>query len=346
MTNSHSPKGEVVDLFCGVGALSHGLRLSGFTIRAGYDLDARCKYAFEHNNEATFLARDVSTLTAKEIRNHFSGHALSILAGCAPCQPFSNYRRRYDEDLRWSLVAVFGELATHVMADVVTMENVPTLLKYNQGRVFEDLHRSLEKAGYFVYFEIVNCEQYGVPQRRRRLVLVASRNAPPTPLRCTHSQPLTVFDAIGHLPTIEAGAADPSDALHVSQSLTAINLRRIRASKPGGTWRDWPPQLRAKCHRRATGKTYPSVYGRMTWEEPSPTITTQCYGFGNGRFGHPEQDRAISLREAAILQSFPSYYEFLPSDEKPPLSEVGRWIGNAVPVRLAEAIGNSLLGTN
>ena len=134
LTSAPGPKGEVVDLFCGVGALSHGLRLSGFTIRAGYDLDARCKYSFEKNNGATFLTRDIATLTAREIRDHYSGNSLSVLAGCAPCQPFSTYRRRYEEDVRWRLVSVFGELATSVMTDVVTMENVPALLKFNDGR--------------------------------------------------------------------------------------------------------------------------------------------------------------------------------------------------------------------
>tara|TARA_Y100001001_G_C7877099_1_gene263295 strand:- start:333 stop:695 length:363 start_codon:yes stop_codon:yes gene_type:complete len=117
----------------------------------------------------------------------------------------------------------------------------------------------------------------------------------------------------------------------------------MRAAKPGGTWRDWPESLRAECHRRATGKTYPGVYARMTWDDPAPTMTTQCFGFGNGRFGHPEQDRAISLREAAILQSFPESYEFLPTAEKPNMKEVGRWIGNAVPVELGRAIGNAIL---
>ena len=338
-------QGEVVDLFCGVGGLSHGLLLAGYTVKAGYDLDERCRYAFEKNNGAKFFTRDVATLTPKEIRNHYSGRSPCILAGCAPCQPFSTYKRGYEEDVRWSLVSVFGEIAASVLADVVTMENVPALLKYDDGRVFRGLCRSLEKAGYFVYYTIAKCEEYGVPQRRRRLVLVASRLAPPAPLKSKHARAPTVRDAIGHLSPIAAGGGDADDSLHVSRSLNATNLRRIHASKPGGTWRDWPGSLRAECHRRASGKTYASVYGRMTWDEPSPTITTQCYGFGNGRFGHPEQDRAISLREAALLQSFPRDYEFLPPSEKIQFAEVGRWIGNAVPVRLAKSIGESLDGT-
>ena len=342
MTPSPSPQGEVVDLFCGVGALSHGLHLAGFEILAGYDLDPRCKYAFETNNRATFFTRDVATLTPKEIRNHYSGNSLSILAGCAPCQPFSTYQRRYAEDPRWSLVSVFGELAASVLPDIVTMENVPALLNYKSGEVFQALCQQLEEAHYFVSWTVAKCEEYGVPQRRRRLVLIASRTELPNPLLSTHTQPLTVRDAIGTLPPISAGEVDLNDPLHTSQSLNETNLQRIRASKPGGTWRDWPTHLRANCHRRTTGKTYPAVYGRMVWNQPSPTITTQCYGFGNGRFGHPEQDRALSLREAALLQSFPQYYDFLPTQETPNFSEMGKWIGNAVPVRLAEAIGSSL----
>jgi DNA (cytosine-5)-methyltransferase 1 len=152
-----------------------------------------------------------------------------------------------------------------------------------------------------------------------------------------------VRQAISHLPALEAGASDPKDALHVACSLSDLNLRRIKASKPGGTWRDWDDELIAQCHRKNTGLTYPSVYGRMEWDAPAPTITTQCFGFGNGRFGHPEQHRAISLREAAILQTFPDDYRFLAPHERVSFSRLGRLIGNAVPVRIGEAVAYSLI---
>ena len=336
------PFAEVVDLFCGVGALSHGLFRAGFDIRAGYDTDSRCKHAFEVNNKAKFHSRDVAKLQPEEIQSHFSGELPTVLAGCAPCQPFSTYKQRYDEDPRWDLVESFAQLAVRVRPDFVTMENVPSLLKYKEGRVFARFKEAIEDAGYNVQWEVARCEQYGVPQRRRRLVVIASRTALPPKLKATHLTPLTVRDAIASLPSIGAGENKKKDALHVAASLSETNLARIRASKPGGTWRDWPFELRAKCHQRATGKTYSGVYARMEWDKPSPTMTTQCYGFGNGRFGHPEQDRAITLREAAILQSFPKDYSFLPKGEEPALSEVGRWIGNAVPVALAEAIGKSI----
>ena len=338
----HEPSGEVVDLFCGVGALSHGLFLAGFKILAGYDLDARCRYAFEENNKANFYARDVATLTAKEIKSHYTGTKPAILAGCAPCQPFSTYKHRYEEDPKWNLVTKFGDLAMAVRPDFVTMENVPALVKYKGGHVFNSFCDGLIEAGYDISWSIVKCEEFGIPQRRRRLVLIAAKSQKLKELKFSEKRMLTVREAIGSLKKIKAGQTDPDDPLHVSQSLTEINLRRIRMSKPGGTWRDWPEKLRADCHRRATGHTFASVYARMTWDAPSPTVTTQCYGFGNGRFGHPEQDRAISLREAAILQSFPNDYIFLPPDEKPKLTEIARWIGNAVPVKLAEEIGNLL----
>lgn len=338
-----NPRGEVIDLFCGIGALSHGLRRAGFEILAGYDIDPRCKYAYEKNNSAKFHARDVARLTATEIKEHYSGTLPTVLAGCAPCQPFSTYKHRYAEDPKWNFVTKFAELAVEVSPDFITMENVPALLRYKSGRVFDKFLSILVDAGYNVRHSIEKCEEYGVPQRRRRLVLVASRDFPLVPLNKSAFGLRSVRDEIAHLPKVSAGAKNSLDPLHVAAGLSEKNIERIKSSKPGGSWRDWPEHLRADCHRRASGKTYPSVYARMTWDAPSPTLTTQCFGYGNGRFGHPEQDRAITLREAAILQSFPSDYEFLPAGETPSFSEVGRWIGNAVPVRLAEAVGNSII---
>jgi DNA (cytosine-5)-methyltransferase 1 len=125
--------------------------------------------------------------------------------------------------------------------------------------------------------------------------------------------------------------------------LSKLNLARIKASRPGGSWRDWPQHLVADCHRRSTGKSYPGVYGRMEWNEPSPTLTTQFYGFGSGRFGHPSQARGLSLREGAILQGFPQDYSFVPPGRTVQFKVLGRLIGNAVPVELGRVIGESIL---
>jgi DNA (cytosine-5)-methyltransferase 1 len=334
---------EVVDLFCGVGALSHGLKLAGCKILAGFDTDGRCKYAFETNNGGKFIKRDVGAMTAAEISAHYSGYAPTVLAGCAPCQPFSTYKHRYAEDPQWGLVRKFAELAAQVQPDFITMENVPSLLRYKDGAVFREFKAILNDAGYPVRVTIAKCELFGVPQKRRRLVVVAARGQKIGRLIPADNVGATVKNAIAHLPPIKAGESHPLDPLHTASALSELNMRRIKAAKPGGTWRDWPEELRAACHRRPTGKTYPGVYARMTWDDPAPTMTTQCFGFGNGRFGHPDQDRAISLREAAILQSFPQDYRFLADGEEPYMKEVGRWIGNAVPVELGRAIGNSIL---
>lgn len=336
---------EVVDLFCGVGALSHGLMLAGCKIVAGYDIDARCRHAFEKNNGATFFPRDVSKLLASEIAGHFSGEAPTVLAGCAPCQPFSTYKQRYEEDPQWGLVQKFAELASEVRPDFVTMENVPALLRYKGGAVFEAFETTLKAAGYSVRHIVAKCEMFGVAQRRRRLVVLASKSGVAPELVPSGSGYGSVKEAIGSLPPLHAGQTDTDDRLHTASALSPLNLKRIRASKPGGTWRDWPENLRAACHRRKSGKTYPGVYARMEWCKPSPTMTTQCFGYGNGRFGHPEQDRAISLREAAILQSFPPEYDFLLPEDEVNMKEVGRWIGNAVPVKLAESIGQVIVSS-
>jgi DNA (cytosine-5)-methyltransferase 1 len=218
------------------------------------------------------------------------------------------------------------------------MENVPPLADQS---VFEDFLRSL--CGYHVDHKVIDARKIGLPQTRKRLVLVASKLGP-IKLTVDDGTPVkTVRKTIGDLPPIKAGEADPNDPLHIASRLSPTNLKRIRASKPGGTWRDWPDELRAACHIKETGSTYPAVYGRMEWGEASPTITTQCFGYGNGRFGHPEQDRAISLREAAMLQGFPKNYRFTPPGKRPSFASIGRLIGNAVPVPLAEFIGRVLV---
>ena len=158
----------------------------------------------------------------------------------------------------------------------------------------------------------------------------------------TCKTPKTVKQAIGRLRSLSAGESAPRDKLHVSATLSTTNFERILYSVPGGTWRDWPKRLINDCHKADTGKTFPGVYGRMEWNKPAPTMTTQCFGFGNGRFGHPEQDRAITLREAAILQSFPKSYKFIEKKEQVNFKVLGRLIGNAVPVDLSKAIAQSL----
>lgn len=337
-----TPVISAVDLFCGAGGLTHGLEKSGINVSLGVDIDPACKYPYSANNHAKFLLKSVDDVKASELLDAYSGADLKLLAGCAPCQTFSSYNQKADSsDERWWLLLQFSRLVKETKPEFVTMENVPGLLDQD---VFTTFMSDLEKLGYWIDYKVVNCAEYGLPQQRNRLVLLASKLGeisllPPN----RFSKKLqTVRDAIAKLPPMTAGTVYDKDTLHQSSSLSETNLKRIRVSKPGGTWRDWPENLVAECHKKKTGKSYPSVYGRMNWDEPAPTITTQFFGFGNGRFGHPDQDRAISLREGAILQSFPKRYKFTPPGNPISKKVLGRLIGNAVPVRLGEVIGKSI----
>lgn len=332
-----------VDLFCGAGGLTHGLVLEGVEVKAGIDLDAACQFPYESNNKAKFVHKNVSDVTVAELNELFGSAKVKVLAGCAPCQPFSTYSHRYELDGRegkWGLLYEFARLAEGTRPDIITMENVPSVSRHT---VFEDFVCTLKQLGYSVWFNVVDSSKYGVPQSRQRMVLLASLHGDIQLIPPSTESPITVRDAIGRLPSLSAGQSTNADKLHTSARLSEKNLLRIRASLPGGTWRDWPSHLVADCHKSKTGKTYASVYGRMEWDKPAPTMTTQCFGFGNGRFGHPEQDRAISLREAAILQSFPKDYKFLPEGQDAQFTVLGRLIGNAVPVKLGQAIGKSIL---
>ena len=332
-----------VDLFCGAGGLSYGMQRAGITILGGIDIDPACRHPFESNVKADFYERDISKLSPDFVESLFPQGRIRVLAGCAPCQPFSTYTnpssvRRH----QWQLLDKFGELLLRSQPEIVTMENVPRLTKHP---VFQQFLSILNQAGYHHDHWVVRCADYGVPQTRSRLVLLASKLGDIDLLSPTHSDAgfVTVRDTIQHLDGIKAGAAASSDPLHKSSGLSQRNLDRIRNSKPGGTWRDWDSTLRAACHTKESGRTYPSVYGRMQWDRPAPTITTQFHGFGNGRFGHPSQDRAISLKEGALLQTFPEDYSFLPDGETVHIAPVARLIGNAVPVKLGHAIGRSIV---
>ena len=304
-----------VDLFCGAGGLSFGMKQAGIAISAGIDLDPACRHPFEANVRAKFYQEDVAGLSSEFVASLFPKSTVRVLAGCAPCQPFSSYTtKRKMREKDWNLLSKFACLITALDPEIVTMENVPRLKQYE---IFDEFLNNLKAAGYKCSYSVVRCAEYGVPQRRRRLVLLASKFGVIELIPATHTKReyVTVQDSIQHLEKIEAGGVSKSDTLHRSSNLSRRNLERIRNSKPGGTWRDWDTGLRADCHAKATGKTYQSVYGRMSWNELAPTLTTQFNGFGNGRFGHPVQDRAISLREGALLQTFPRGYSFITKDE-------------------------------
>lgn len=337
-----------MDIFCGAGGLTRGLLDAGIEVTAGYDIDEACRFPYEHNNSpAKFHNQSVTELTGEEISKHFPQGSIRVLVGCAPCQTFSKYTQglNNENDPKWTLLTQFARLVRELKPDIVSMENVPELQRY---AVFDDFLNTLTDEGFHFTDDrekqVVYCPDYGMAQHRSRVVIVASKFGPIELIPPTH-QPekyRKVSDVLRSLPQLDSGDECSIDPMHRTSQLSPLNLRRIRHSKPGGTWRDWPAELVAKCHRQKSGKTYPSVYGRMEWDKPSPTITTQFYGFGNGRFGHPEQDRAISLREGAMLQSFPKNYKFVKSGNDYSFKAVGRMIGNAVPVRLGEIVGTTI----
>lgn len=334
---------SVVDLFCGVGGLTHGFVQEGFNVVAGIDVDSSCQFAYETNNGAEFIEQNVNQLTAAQLTALYPTNHTKILVGCAPCQPFSKYtnKRTADDDKEWELVRHFAELIREVRPEITSMENVPELQDHT---VFQYFLETLSTAGYEHSWSIVNCVDYGVPQNRTRLVLFASRLGRIKIIPKTHSpqRHRTVAHAIRYLEPIAAGQVSPNDSLHRASALTELNLRRIRQTPEGGSWKDWPEELILECHKKQSGKSYGSIYGRMWWNRPAPTMTTQCNGLGNGRFGHPEQDRAISLREAALIQSFPRDYEMIETENNVNINALARQIGNAVPVRLGRIIARTI----
>ncbi|MDE0094278.1 MAG: DNA cytosine methyltransferase [Gammaproteobacteria bacterium] len=341
---THQPNTHIsaFDVFCGVGGLAYGLRSAGINIVGGLDIDKTCEFAFEHNCSAPFFHTDVAETTFGDIASLFERAKYRILVGCAPCQPFSamsNSSRKEVEQMKWSALPEFSRLISEGQPHVVFMENVPRLQRHE---VFTQFLNQLKSNDYKVTMNVVNCSDYGVPQTRRRLVLLASKLGKiniPTKVSFIP----TVRETIEGLPQLRNGEHDPSDPLHQCSKLSTLNLRRIRASTPGGSWNIWPTNLRPECYLRPSGKSFHNVYGRMKWDTLSPTLTTQFFRYGTGRFGHPEQDRALSLREGALLQTFPYTFKFVHSAETCTFTRVGAHIGNAVPPQLALIFGREII---
>ncbi|ELZ68569.1 DNA-cytosine methyltransferase [Haloferax prahovense DSM 18310] len=345
---------SAVDLFCGAGGLTNGLEAAGVTVEAGFDIDADCRYAYEENNDAEFVDADLAEISREnpeEVAEWLDDDAdATLVAGCPPCQPFSplNHGSESQDHEMYEMLSEFGEIVAAIEPDFVVMENVYELR--HEG-VYEDFEDLLESMGYLLnpdWNKRVFCPEYGIPQTRRRWVVTASKRGPFNFSPRIHNRPSqfeSVKERIDDLPAIEAGESHPDDWLHTARSLDDINLKRIEQSVPGGTWEDWDEELLLDCHLDESGRSFGSVYGRMRADEPAPTITTQFYNLGSGRFGHydTDQNRAISLREGAMIQTFPRDYQFAEKFEDVGITKLGRMIGNAVPPALGEIIGRRLL---
>src|SRR5690606_19234840 len=212
---------EAVDLFCGVGGLTAGLIKSGIKVKAGYDIASECRFAYEHNNNAAFIHKDVAEVTASEISSWYSKGSVRLLAGCAPCQPFSTYNQGKDttKDKKWPLLYHFSRLIREIEPELVTMENVPEVIRH---KVYQDFINELELLGYEVFSKEVICIQYGIPQTRKRHVILASKIGKIALVPPTHEIPVTVKDVIGTLEKLEAGGKSIKDPLHAAANLSEI----------------------------------------------------------------------------------------------------------------------------
>ncbi len=345
---------KAVDLFAGSGGLSLGLRWAGFDIATAVEKDATAAKTYRYNHRRTvLLERDITEINAPELLRHVRG-TVSVLAGCAPCQGFcslTNKNKRRDP--RNQLVLEMARLVRGLQPQVVFMENVPGILTRGR-RVFRAFVNALLKLDYVCSYRVVQMADFGVPQYRRRLVLLAGRGflvpfPSPTHVRAPNPESslkpwVNVRRAIGHLGApltladVVRNGGPHRYNWHVARELQPQTKLRLRAATPGKTWLTVDEQLRPECHQQ-NYKGFMNTYGRMTWDDVSPTITAGCTTPCKGRFGHPDRRRyAISVREAAILQSFPEIYGFRTNQ----IDNTCDLIGNAVPPLFARAVGTAI----
>jgi DNA (cytosine-5)-methyltransferase 1 len=337
-----------VDFFCGCGGTSFGFKKAGIDVICGIDFDETCQLTYEKNlGRNKFVHADIAKLRTSEIKEKIvlkKGQKL-LFSACAPCQPFSTYNKNKNKgDRRKSLLLEFARFIKDIKPDYIFIENVPGLQNVDSGRVFKKFIRQLENLKYSYQYKVINASDYGVPQSRKRLILLASKDGDLSFPEITHGlgkglKPYaTVRSAIGNLPELKHGLSHDKINGHFSRKLSDLNLARLRATpKNGGSRSDWPKKFVLECHKKSNGHN--DVYGRMAWDKLAPVLTCNCTSISNGRFGHPEQDRAISPREAAMIQTFPKSFIFYGG-----LVSMSKHIGNAVPVKLAQVFGKAILG--
>ncbi len=331
---------RVADFFSGCGGTSAGLRAAGMQIIFGLDFEPSAAATFRRNfPDAVFLEKDIRLVEPEVVAAAIQGDGPLLVAACAPCQPFSSFvHRKAVPSSRRSLLLRLLPILELTNPEYVMIENVPGLDTRAPAGTFNRFCKALRGLGFHINWGVVDCQSYGVPQRRRRLVLLGSRLGPVEIPKPTHGcgpslkPKSTVREWIADLPALNAGDTDPAVPNHTASALTELNRRRLLASRPGGNRLDWPEDLWLDCHVGHRGHS--DVYGRMSWDAPSPALTTKCTSLSNGRFGHPDQDRPISVREAACLQTFPRDFVFVGG-----IKSATRQVGNAVPVLLAQTMG-------
>ncbi len=340
---------KAVDFFCGAGGVTNGFTAAGIKVLAGIDIDINCKKTYTKNNPGSrFLKKDISRYTPKSLQKTLN---LSIddkdlvFIGCSPCQYYSSANKgAKDKSAKGKLLLEdFQAFVKFFKPGYIFIENVPGLNK-NPESPLGRFKQFLDDNNYSYSESVLNAKYFGVPQNRRRFMLLATRNTASIHLPIENrTQSTTLRDAIGDprlFPSIEAGCKHKISPLHSAAKLTDLNLKRIKnTSHNGGSRKEWAhdPELQLECYKDYDG--HGDVYGRLFWDRPSPTITTKFYSLSNGRYGHPEQDRALTLREGARLQSFDLKYKFYAQGQ----GNIARLIGNAVPPKMAQQIGTAII---
>jgi DNA (cytosine-5)-methyltransferase 1 len=335
---------SAIDLFAGAGGLSLGLARAGFDVRVAVDSWQLAVDTHTKNFQHPAIHEDISRLSSERLLEYadIEKGQLDLLAGGPPCQGFSLQRIGPDSDKRNQLVLDFAALVQGTKPRAFLMENVVGLLGHRGRELLVQFLGLVEDCGYDTLVQRVNAADYGVPQNRRRVLLLGWRReeAPLTLPTPEITQRITVMDAIRGLPpAAPPGTSLAADPLHVASKLSELNRRRIELIPPGGGFEDLPVELRVPCHRVGAAKIgHRGVYGRLKPDEPAATITARFDSFTRGRFGHPYEHRNLTLREGARLQSFPDDFFFLGNRE-----EIAAQIGNAVPPRLAEVVARAIV---
>ncbi|MEN6323674.1 MAG: DNA cytosine methyltransferase [Proteiniphilum sp.] len=342
---------KAVDFFCSGGGMSYGMQEAGIKILAGIDFDKNCKATYEANIKgAQFIHADVFDLKEQELEKKLSLNRNDdelVLIGCSPCQFWSTINTDKTRSSKSkNLLREFSRFVKYFRPGYVVVENVPGVLRKKEESGLNEFIEWLKNNGYEnPHFKVHNVNDFGVPQNRQRFTLIATRNSKKEirPLEEKGKKPV-VEDVLGiknGFPKIETGNNDESDFLHTVSNISDINKKRLeKVEKDGGNRLGFAnePELQLPCF---VGKdnSFKDTFGRLWWKKPSPTITTKFFSISNGRFVHPEEDRALSLREGAVLQSFPKTYKFKGNS----ISNIARMIGNAVPPRYAMAIGKAII---
>lgn len=341
---------KAVDFFCSGGGMSSGMQKAGINILAGIDFDSSCKETYEANIKgAEFIHADVFDLKVEELQELLSlkkNDNNLLLIGCSPCQFWSIIRSSKEKSSKSKdLLKEFRRFVEYFNPGYVVVENVPGILRHKHESGLGEFIDDLEANGYKVHFDIHEVSDYGVPQHRRRFTLIANRvsDVKLEPIK-KEGKKLTVRDVLGvehGFPKVEAGHRDKTPFIHTVAGLKEINVQRLeQTEKNGGTRLSYfNSDLAINCHKH-DNLNFKDSYGRMFWDRPSPTITTKFFSISNGRFAHPDENRAISLREGATLQSFPKDYIFKSTRS---VAKTARMIGNAVPPKYAEAIGKAII---